>query len=147
MGPRFVQRQGHRVPPVRPAALQDIRSYSVRAMDGIMDLRTGRTLNSAGSTSRFVLALVPPADVIYRIGTLTTEVATLTAQAQEFRDEIRHLRLQVGMRDLRLHQLRDTLGTVVESLCAMDPSLTPLFPGLTVPAGPLVDPVDNQQDA
>lgn len=94
-----------------------------------------------------MLALVPPADIIYRIGTLTAEVGTLTAQSMELKDEIRHLRLQVGMRDLRLHQLRDTLGVVVESLCAMDESLIPLFPGLAVPPGQLVDPVDDEPAA
>ena len=126
---------------------QDIRAYCVRAMNGIIDLRTGHGLRSSGSTTRFTLALVPPGDLVYRIGTLTQEVGTLTEQTMELKEGIRHLRLQLGMRDLRLHQMRDTLGVVIESLCAMDESLVPLFHGLTLPSGPLVDPVDDQTGA
>ena len=119
-----------------------IRAYAIRAMDGLLDLRCGSSQRSAGYTAKMILALTPPADLIYRVGTLATEAEHLAAQVNDLRDEIRHLKLQVGMRDLRLHQLRDTLGIVVESLCAMDPSLIPLFPGLSVPPGQLVDPVD-----
>ena len=119
-----------------------MRAYAIRAMDGLLDLRCGSSQRSAGYKTKMVLALTPPADLIYRVGTLATEAEQLAAQVNDLRDEIRHLRLQVGMRDLRLHQLRDTLGIVVESLCAMDPSLIPLFPGLSVPPGELVDPVD-----
>ena len=126
---------------------QDLRAYCIRAMNGIIDLRTGHSLRSAGSTTRFTLALVPPGDLVYRICTLTQEVGSLTDQAMELRESIRHLRLQLGVRDLRLHQMRDTLGVVIESLCAMDESLVPLFHGLTLPSGPLVDPLDDQTEA
>ena len=122
---------------------QDLRGYAIRAMDGLMDLRTGRSINSAGYTTRFMLALVPPADVIYRVGTLAAETQQLSEQIQELREELQTLRLQMGVRDLRIQQLRDTLGTVIETICAKDESLVGLFPGLIqqVPAGPLFDPV------
>jgi len=85
-----------------------------------------------------------------RVGTLAVESEQLSSQLQDIREEVRHLRLQVGVRDLRIQQLRDTLGTVVETLCAMDSSLIPLFPGLMqqVPQDPLFDPVaEPEQEA
>lgn len=44
-----------------------MRGYSIRAMDGWLDLRCGSSQRSAGFTARLLLALTPPADIIYHV--------------------------------------------------------------------------------
>lgn len=110
---------------------QDIRGYTVRAMNGLLDLRTGRSLKSAGYESRFFLATGSghwlPRLKIYR---------------PRYKSCVKNSR-RCACRWVSASCAYTSCATPSVQSSRRSESLVGLFPGLLqqVPADPLFDPV------